>query len=211
MDRMDGNATLLGSRNSVVAFVPGVSAQERADIEDVLLHAQLFASHSHDKNEYWSSWIHVYRTRLEARGFQRKSVITGDSELLSSVDDLFQATFKIVGSAASRPLVDLVRGSFHNLGVSQIAEAFFDGNIASTRLGSFQIIPCEKSASGAISLLLCGLQLGSDGYTGGQRRLIFHFKGGVYQFDREAYAAHRASVSAYLHGKADAYVKRIQI
>lgn len=211
MDRMDGNATLLGGRHSVVAFVPGVSAQERADIEDVLLFAQLSASHSYDKQKHWNSWLHVYRTRLEARGFQRKSVITGDSELLSSVDDLSRATFKVVGSAASRPLIDLVRRSFDNLGISQIAEAFFDADSASTRLGSFQIIPCEKSASDGIAVLLFGLQLASDDYSAGQRRLILHFKGGVYRFDPEAFDKHRDSVSAYLSGKAGAYVNRIQL
>lgn len=211
MDRMDGNATLLGGRNSLVAFAPSVSAQERADIEDVLLFAQLSASHPYDKNEYWSSWMHVYRTQLETRGFQRISVITGDSELLSSVDDLSWATFKVVGSAASRPLIDLVRRSFGSLGISQIAKAFFDADSASTRLESFQIVPCEKSASGGISVLLFGLQLASDDYSAGQRRLILHFKGGVYQFDLEAFDKHRDSVSAYLSGKVGAYITRIQI
>lgn len=211
MDKMDSNASLLGGRDSVVAFVPGVSVQERADIEDVSLFAQLSASHSYDRQEHWSSWMHVYRARLEARGFQRISVVTGDSELLSSVDDLSTATFKIVGSAASRPLMDLVRRSFHSLGINQIAEAFFDQGGASANLGNFQITPCERSASGSMSVLLCGLRLSSDDYSAGQPRLILHLKGGVYRFNEQAYAQHRASVTDYLKGKANAYIRRIQL
>lgn len=202
MDRMDGNAARLGSSNSWVAFVPDVAQQEREDIQDVLLYADLFASQVHNRKKDWHSWMHIYRDRLMARGFQRKSIIVGDSELLSSVDDLARATFKIIGSSASRQLVEFVRESFDGLGINQMADAFFRGNLEPDALGDFQVIPCEKTVSGEVSVLLCALHLSAEYSQGSRRRLILHFKGGGYKFDSRAYAQHRSTVSDYLSNKA---------
>jgi hypothetical protein len=211
MGTVDSNAAIIGNINSLVAFVPGMSEQERTDVLNVLLYAQLFASHSRDLEKDWHGWMHVYRNRLVARSFQRKSIIAGNSEVLSSVDDVVQATFKVIGPSASGQLIDLVRRSFDAMGIKQIAKAFFDGDVESGQLGSFQIVPCEKTASGEVSVLLCGLHLSSDDYSQGRQRLIFHFKGGSYSFDNAAYATHRDSVSDYLRNKANATVMHVKI
>ncbi len=201
MDRIEGNAAWLGSGNSWVGFVPGVAQQEREDIQDVLLYANLFASQFYTRKNDWHSWMHVYLGRLMARGFQRKSIIVGDSELLSSVDDLDRATFKVIGSSASRQLVELVRESFDGLGINQMADAFFRGNLVPGYLGSFEVVPCEKTVSGEVSVLLCSMLLSAEYSQGSQRRLILHFKGGGCTFDSEAYAQHRDAVSDYLSNK----------
>jgi hypothetical protein len=211
MDRMNGNAALVGSSNSLVTFATGIAQQEREDIQDVLLYADLFASQFRSQKKDWHSWMHVYRERLAARGFKRESVIVGDSEVLSSVDDLTQATFKIIGPWAGGQLADFVRRSFDALGINQMVNAFFRGNLDSGLLGSFQVIPCETTASGDISVLLCGLYLSSDEYSQGRRRLIFHFKGGGYAFDRGAYARHRSAVSDYLSDKARASISGLTV
>lgn len=211
MGTADSNAAIIGNSNSLVAFVPGMSEQEQADLLNVLLYAQSFASHSRDLKSDWHGWMHVYRSRLAARSFKRISIIAGDSEVLGNADDLVQATFKVIGSSANGRLIDLVRRSFEVMGIHQIANAFFDGNIESGQLGSFQIVPCEKTASGEVSVLLCGLHLTSDAYSQGRRRLIFHFKGGSYRFDNHAYAAHRDSVSDYLRNKANATVMHVKL
>ncbi|MCF5498489.1 hypothetical protein GIV79_13180, partial [Pseudomonas syringae] len=79
MSTYTDNAAYLGDIPSMVAFLPGLSSEERTDIQDVLLEAQLFAGKQFDFKTQWSSWMHYYRSRLKARGIQQKGVILGNS------------------------------------------------------------------------------------------------------------------------------------
>lgn len=68
-----GNAAYLGDIPSMVTFLPGLTSEERTDIQDVLLDAQLFAGKQFDFKTQWSSWMHYYRSRLKTRGIQQKA------------------------------------------------------------------------------------------------------------------------------------------
>lgn len=89
------NAAYLGNIPSMVAFLPGLASEERTDIQNVLLDAQLFAGRQFDFKTQWGSWMHYYRSRLKTRGIQQKGLVLGDSLVVSSVDDLLEATFKV--------------------------------------------------------------------------------------------------------------------
>lgn len=205
------NAASLGDIPSLAAFEPDLTGQDRADIQDMLLDAQLFASHVYDFQRHWTSWMHYYRNRLSARGLRQKSLILDDSLLISSTEDLMDATFRIIGTAGNERLAELVRRSFQALGVYQAANAYFDHGIDNGRLGSFQIVPCARLDDGQNLLLLCGLHLSVDGFSAGGRRLLFYFKGGAYVFGSAAYARHRADVARYLKTRTDAFISGVSI
>ncbi|QHF01591.1 MULTISPECIES: hypothetical protein [Pseudomonas syringae group] len=211
MDRHDNNAVYLGGTRSMAAFLPGLSAQERTDLQDVLLDAQLFAGTQFGFERQWASWMHYYRNRLKSRGVQERSLVTSDSLLLSSVADLRDATFAIKGVTDHQRLGDLVRRSFDAMGVYQAASAYFERGLDNGRLGSFQIVPCAKSESGQILMLLCGLHLVTDAYSAGSRRLLFFFKGGSYTFDSSRYATYRSDVARYLGSKSTSMIRSFQI
>ncbi|MFJ4143468.1 hypothetical protein [Pseudomonas sp. NPDC089734] len=211
MNSRNINAAYLGNMDSMVAFSPGMTTQERTDIQNILLYAQLFASQQYDFLEQWSSWMHYYRNRLEKLGLRSAGKVTQDSLLLTSIEDLEQATFGVMGEPDSSQLVSLVRRSFDALGVYQKAEAFFQGDFNQKRLTGFQIVPCEKTCSNEIRLLLCSLHLNTDSHSSGDGRLIFYFKGGSYVFAPAAYEAHRESVVRYLSGKALATIRSARI
>lgn len=205
------NAAYLGNIPSMVAFLPGLSSEERNDLQDVLLDAQLFAGKQFDFKTQWNSWMHYYRSRLKARGIQQKGVILGDSLVVSNVDDLLQATFKISNPADSKRLGGMVQRAFSAMGVNQAAESYFQDGFYQGRMGSFQVVPCEKYEPNRTLLLLCSLHLGVDDHAPETRRLLFHFKGGSYTFDRTIYAAHRDNVARYLDGKAQSMVRSASI
>ncbi|MGN2438676.1 hypothetical protein ALQ08_03860 [Pseudomonas syringae pv. delphinii] len=205
------NAAYLGNIPSMVAFLPGVSSEERTDLQDVLLDAQLFAGKQFDFKTQWSSWMHYYRSRLKARGMQQKGVILGDSLVVSNVDDLLQATFKVSNSADRERLGGMMQRAFSAMGVNKAAEFYFQNGFDQGRLGSFQVVPCEKYEPNRTLLLLCSLHLSVDDYAPDTRRLLFHFKGGSYTFDRNIYAAHRDSVARYLDGKAQSMIRAASI
>ncbi|SDW93939.1 hypothetical protein SAMN05444064_10942 [Pseudomonas syringae] len=205
------NAAYLGNIPSMVAFLPGLSSEERADLQDVLLDAQLFAGKQFDFKTQWSSWMHYYRNRLKARGLKQEGVILGDSFIVSSVDDLLQATFKLSNPADRKRLGGLVQRAFGAMGVSQAAESYFQNGLGQGRLGGFQVVPCEKYEQNRTLLLLCSLHLSVDDHAPGTRRLLFHFKGGSYTFDRDIYEAFRSDVARYLDGKAQSMVRSASI
>ncbi|WP_122455196.1 hypothetical protein [Pseudomonas viridiflava] len=205
------NAVYLGNIPSLVTFLPGLSVQERHDLQDVLLDAQLFAGAHLDFEKQWSSWMHYYRSRLNVRGVHARSLVVDDSLLVSSVADLRNATFAIKGVGDHQLLGDLVRRSFEAAGIYQAAGAYFQSGSGRSRLGSFQIVPCAKTGNGQILMLLCGLQLVADSYSAGGRRLVFFFKGGSYTFDSRVYATHREDVIRYLAGRSKSMIRAIQI
>ncbi|GAO94598.1 hypothetical protein PSA5_17795 [Pseudomonas syringae pv. actinidiae] len=151
--------------------------------------------------------MHYYRSRLKARGMQQKGVILGDSLVVSNVDDLLHATFKVSNPADRERLGGMMQRAFSAMGVNKAAEFYFQNGFDQGRLGSFQVVPCEKYEPNRTLLLLCSLHLSVDDYAPGTRRLLFHFKGGSYTFDRNIYAAHRDSVARYLDGKAQSMIR----
>jgi hypothetical protein len=211
MDVTEVTAVRLGDINSLATFAPGLTVQERTDIQDVLLDAQLFASHLHDFEQQWMSWMHYYRHCLSTRGLKLKSLVLDDSLVVSSTEDLMQATFRITGSTGREQLGELVRRSFKATGVYDAADAYFKRGGDQARLGSFQVVPCVRSRGDEILLLLCGLHLNADEYSAGGRRLLFYFKGGAYVFDSAVYAPYRADVTRYLKSKTNAFITDVNI
>ncbi|MFH7422685.1 hypothetical protein RA276_29205, partial [Pseudomonas syringae pv. tagetis] len=88
----------------------------------------------------------------------------------------------------------LVQRAVKAMGVNQAAETYYQNGFDKGRLGSFQLVPCEKYEPDRILLLICSLHLSVDERAAGSRRLLFHFNGGSYTFDSNGYAAHRDDV-----------------
>ncbi|MBD8492754.1 hypothetical protein IFR09_08855 [Pseudomonas syringae] len=197
--------------DTLVAFFPGVPAAQRDDIQDALLYAHLFASHQHDVQQQWHGWMHYYRDRLGKSGFKQQSLVVKDSVLLGSRDDIETASFRILGTAASDRIRELVRSAVAHLGIRQMALAYFDSGLWSAQAGSFQVVPCEMADTGQVAILLCALRVSTDQDSPQARRLIMHFKGGSYFFVPEAYDLQRQAIRDYLAGKANAVIRQIQL
>ncbi|MCD5994344.1 hypothetical protein KDX38_12050 [Pseudomonas sp. CDFA 602] len=205
------NAVYLGDVPSMAAFLPGLSDEERSDVQDVLLDAQLFADRQFGFQEQWSSWMHYYRNRLGARGLQTAGLVLGDSLVVSSVQDLMTAAFRVSGLPGHDDLAEMVKRSFAAMGIFQAAEAYFLGGFDQGHLGSFQVVPCKRHGPDEILILLCSLHVSTDTYSAGTRRLLFHFKGGSYVFSRKIYQAHRDEVVRYLGGRAQGLIRAITV
>lgn len=201
----------LGELDNHVAFFPGVPLAHRENIQDALLYAHLRASSTADFQHSWHDWISRYRAHLERLGFQPHGVVSGHSEMISSVDDLRLASFRIDNVSVRARLAERVRDCFAASGVMQLAEQFFAGASLSAQNGSFQIMPCEMTDSGELMTLLCSLRLNDDTHSAGARRLIFYFKGNAYRFDPDLYAPHRQAVLSYLQGKTRAFITRVDL
>lgn len=202
----------LGDIDSLLAFFPGVAQSHREDIQDALLYAQQRAGHRYDFQSQWHSWIHAYRQHLERKGFQPRGLVTGDSLVIGSADDLDRASFRIANPQVREHLAAQVRDAFSRLGVQQLASGFFRSeHLAAVRLGSFQVMPCVQTDSAGLMTLLCSLRLNIDDYAAGGKRLILHFKGNAYHFNAQLFAARREEVRSYLRGKSNAFITRLEL
>lgn len=216
MNRDKPNSVMGGS--NLVLFAPGISRQEKDDILDLLLYADYFASQAYRRQEFWKSWMDYYRNRLVRYGSTLKSQITKPPMVISDSHELDRATFAIVGSQGSVALADLVQTSFRALRVDQYARAFFESGRGAGNLGSFQIVPCEKTATGEVLILLCGLHISANTVTDifgprerTQRGMVLRLVGGTYAFKPDVYAPHREMIRSRLVANAIRSVQNLEL
>ena len=202
----------LGELESLVMFFPEITREYRQDIQDALLFAQLRASQPYDFQSQWHSWIERYRQLLQDLGFQSRGLVTGDSEVIGAVEDLDRAMFRITNPQIRNRLGQLVQDTFLRLGVRDRVVAFFqDESPSAVQSGSFQLMPCTLDAGQQVMTLLCSLRLNVDDHSAGSRRLILYFKGGAYGFEPQRFESRRAEVRAYLAGRSNAFITRVEL
>lgn len=197
------DAAIIG--NNLISFFPGMSAREKSDIQDVVTYADLSSSMKFDKQELWSSWIFNYRQRLETHGFKQTSFIVPDSKVLGSPNELGSEIFQIVGSHGSARLADMVKKAFSAARINDVVKVFFQQATVSDKGRFMQLVPCEKTASGDVVILFCGIYLSfsADALHADGKRVILYIRGGRYLFKSDVYASRRDAVSTYLDNRMD--------
>lgn len=211
----------MGSRNIEAAFVgnnlftffPGMTAEEKSDVQELVTYADITSSVKFDRTELWSSWMFDYTQRLVISGFKRTSFITPDSRVLGHADEWTNELFQIVGTHGSRNLVNMVKQCFSAASVNRSVKAFFDHSTVAGKGRFLQIVPCEKTPAGDIVILLCGINVSfnGDAVHNGGKRVILYVKGGRYVFDRTAYNKRREAVSLYLDNRMESLLTRVLI
>lgn len=219
---MNSNSLLMA--NNLVSFLPGIDAQERADIQDCLLLAELCAFEAYDRKRNWEGWINAYQQKLVTCGLSRTSVIDQKSAVFNKSKDFQRQAALLVARITSPRLAELAKSSLQLMFNSEHAKDFFSSWFSVGRSESFQIVPCEKRESGQIHIVICGLQMISltkpkPWYSWISRipmwplnyemRLLL--KGGGFVFDSAQYALNRDRVRKELQGRGAERIKRIPL
>ncbi|MEB0079951.1 hypothetical protein QN386_06485 [Pseudomonas sp. CCI3.2] len=204
--------------NNLVSFVAGMSVQEKEDILDLLLHADFFASQAYDQHVHWKSWLDYYRNRMVKHGCQLKSQILRAPVVITDSCELDRLTFKVVGTEGSAKLARLVQASFNAIRVNEYAQAFFRRGTGAGRIGSFQIVPCERTANGEIRVFLCALRINALAviddswfWDNTHRDLVLHLVGGVYAFSTARYAPFREQIRTKLVQNSTRFIQDIEL
>ncbi|RMQ50565.1 hypothetical protein ALQ04_03832 [Pseudomonas cichorii] len=215
MKNQDFNALLVG--NTIVSFSPGVSAQSREDIADLLMYADFFASQSYRPGEFWTSWLNYYRSSLVSSGCKLTSQIVKEPMFITSAEQLDSISFEIAGSVHVENLVELARRSFKAVRLNQYARYFFQYGAGTGTVGNFQVVPCEE-VGGQIHILLCGVHARSTATSdsrGGDswinREMIVRLGGGVYAFNSQVFASHRERIRTRLKAVGNFNIRQINI
>lgn len=219
---MSSNSLLMA--NNLISFLPGIDAQERADIQDCLLLAELCASDTFDRKRNWEGWINAYQQKLAAFGLSRTSAIDQKSSVFKKPEDFQRQASLLVARINSPRLADLVQASLQAMFNSEHAKVFFSSWFSAGRSESFQIVPCEKRESGQIHIVICGLQMTSITKPKPWSSWIsmlpiwpfdyemrLFLKGGGFVFDSARYAEHRDRVRNELQTRGVENIESIPI
>jgi hypothetical protein len=204
--------------SNLVSLYGGINRQDREDIMECLLGAHVFASRHFDQRQDYSNWFFRYRTRLQSRGCVFVSPIIHQPQVITSATELDSTTFGVVRAAGSRTLAELTQAAWKGMRATDYANKFFKHGDADGVIGNIQVVPCTLEASGDINMLICGISLTGtvdikdyDFWTETRREMLLRITGGLYRFDRTAYARYRAQIRNELGRDFERAIRRFPI
>ena len=204
MNKFESNNAVIAGQN-IVSFSPGTNAADRADLLDLMMYADVYASQSYRKNEHWLSWMLYYRKQLEYSGCRLRSSIVKAPMVINNARELDKIRIGFNSEIHAGKLLDLARRSFKAAALSRYAQHFFEFGSDSGSVNTFQVVPCESLAEGEISFLVCGLHASasvSSESRGGDwrlnREMVVTVAGGVYSLGGQDFSAHRGRIRSRL-------------
>jgi hypothetical protein len=204
--------------SNMVSLYDGIGAQDREDIFDCLLHADVFASQHFDPRTDYSNWLFRYRARLEVRGWTLINPIKHRPQVIFNPADLDTATIAIIQSAGDKELADLTHAAWRSMQINHHAHHFFSHGVRDGELARFQMVPCMNDPDGNVLMLICAIRLtGSvdtrdfDLWTETRREMLLRINGGVYRLDRKVYGRYREDIRKQLIGSSDRAIKQFPI
>ena len=192
----------------LASFTPQVSAQDRQDIQDCLLYAELAANDKYPGQVSKKVWFDYYQGRLIKAGFTLKAFIAPEPFRVASIQELLTMSHTVIGRVGYERLGQCVRETYRALALDRFAWEFFRGNVARGGQGILKCSPCERLASGETVVCLLSVQYGTR--VTEQALFLwseFHHNleivpgGGVYAFNRAVFQHYRARV----HEKIESY------
>jgi hypothetical protein len=201
---MSTDESVLQGRN-FVSFGPGIPAQLRADILDCLLYAQLSADQKYNRYRSWKPWIEQYQRIIYQKGGRLTGSVDPGAVTIRRLRDLRYLPASAFGRATSPELHALMAGSLHALFSSEHANTFFNSWFSSGQSESFQVVPCRASRTGALDVLVCGLQMTTRAVKPGplfwdalSGDMTVRTNGASFSLTEQSYAPHREKISRYL-------------
>ena len=198
------NESLLVGSN-LVSFGASISADQRADVMDCLLYAELSADGKYHRSHQWREWIEQYQRVIYQKGSRISGAINPIRLEMRSVRDLRKLPEQLMGQATSPELKQLLERSIQALMGSDHAATFFNSWFSKGRTETLQVIPCAANRQGGVNILVCGLQmttqaLAAAGYFWEQLYGLMTVRGNGASFlmTEESYAPYREPIARYL-------------
>jgi hypothetical protein len=183
---------------SQAIFATGLQAQEKQDISDLLLQADVFASSAWDRKVHWQSWLDYHASRLKKHGCKVRATLINPPRFIDSEQALAEPFDLLVQGCEDSPLlVGMLSDGLNQSGYLGFCRTFLRHGTGPGHLADFQIVPCAKRADGDLSLLVCGLQA-KGLYTDDRREVVLRLTGVEYSFDSRDYDAYRDEVKQHL-------------
>lgn len=198
----------------LLSFTSDVNLQDKQDIQDCLLYAELAANEKYPGHASNKSWFDYYQGRLLKAGFTLKTIISSEPFRASSVRQILKISHALIGRMGSDRLGQLVEDTYGALKLDEFAWEFFRGNVSRGGMGILKCAPCERLQSGETVVCLYGMRYSTIAtqqdfffWSEFDKEVVIIPNGGVFAFNREIFENYRTRV----HEKIDAYSERVLV
>lgn len=210
-----GGATIIG--DCLASFTQAITPQDRQDIENALLYAEMEASTQYDRKKAGKQWFIKYCTALVDINFAPRSMVTRKPLVVSNTRELREQTVYIVGRESPR-LAQLVNQTYGALGLDEFAKDFFKGNSIEGTAGLMRVAPCEVIDPNTVSMFLCAMHYETNTtykdyffWEEITRRVEIVPDGGQFVFDRNKFNVYREPVRRKIAEHQNSYLRRLDI
>lgn len=193
-----------------VSFVGGLSREDRQDIQDCLLYAELRANSDANKG---FAWLSHYQSTLLTLGFNLQSYIVDRPLLILDIRQVDEYAVEVAGVQSTQRLAQSLGDVFDAMPISQDALSFLRHPVEYAQTRHYQCVPCEKTQEGHVIVFVCGLALSCQKMrTRGRTHDVYlNAKGGAFVLNRTIYAMHRSQVYEAIRQAAAHMVSVIEI
>ena len=176
-----------------VSFVGGLSREDKQDIQDCLLYAELRANSAGSAGFVWLSH---YQSTLLSLGFNLQSYIVDRPVLVLDIRQVYEYAVEVSGVRSTQRLAQSLGEVFDAMPISQDARNYLRHPVENAQTLHYQCVPCEKTQEGHVIVFVCGLALSCQRMRsrGRTHDVYLNAKGGAFVLNRAIYARHRAKV-----------------
>lgn len=144
---------------SLVSFTENLSGQNKEDILNSTLLAQLAADKKYNRETQHDEWYKFYMKVLERVGWVEQNLTFDQYKSKQSSFEISEVVIELLVSLVGEgnpQMIDVVKKTLEALKNSSATIKLFGSNSSSTKSGNFQIVPCTLDKSGQVTVGFIG-------------------------------------------------------
>lgn len=213
----ESESTLMVGEN-LVTFTEGVSQQDRQDMLDLMVYAEMYATRQVDQHACPGDWLTFYQQKLLMHGCKIMSFVADDTFTAFSVEQVRAFELRVAAKDGDVLFPEMVKQGLVALNLEEKAARHLAQSSVPRRDALKSVLcnvnPCYTDERNRTFLCICALVLSyevqvkhgliTDTYT---QYVTLSPGGGRYLFDRDVYAMHRQQVHAQTDGFFDQLIR----
>lgn len=207
---------------SLVSFVANLKDQQKNDVLNSSLLAQLAANKKFDREKDTINWYRFYTQVMENVGWVIQGFKFTNYQSSQASFSLSQVTLQIlsgiIGVTNKKEIMNVVKATLDGLSKSTEGARLFDSKSAFGNYGNFQIMPCQTDDSGQVTMALMGFYFEANRQVGNfffyewnKQDMNLYSGTQACTLNEEIYATVRDAVVKKLGEKAKNEVKNLDI
>lgn len=213
----ESESTLMVGEN-LVTFTQGVSPQDRQDMLDLMVCAEMYATDQVDQHVSPSTWLTFYQQKLLMHGCKIMSFVADDTFTAFSIEEVRAFELRVAAKDGDVLFPQMVKQGLVALNLEEKAVRHLAQLSVPRRDSPKSVLcnvnPCYTDERNRAFLCICALVLSyevqvkhgmlTDTYT---QYVTLSPNGGRYLFDREVYATHRQQIHDQTAAYFDKFIK----
>lgn len=215
---MSESESVLMVGENLVTFTEGVTPQDRQDMLDLMVCAEMYATDQADQHVSPTRWLTCYQQKLLMHGCKIMSFVADDTFDAFTVAEAMDFKLRVASKDGDVVFVQMVKQGLAALKLEQkVARHLAQTSVPqrdSPKAVLCSVNPCYTDEHNRAFLCICGLVLSyevqvrhgmlTDTYT---QYVTLSPNGGRYLFDRDVYATHRQQIHDQTAAYFDKFIK----